>query len=66
MSKLKGSVKFYNNARGYGFITNNETGEDVFTHATGLIDQINENDQVTFEVTEGKKGLAAINVEISK
>lgn len=66
MSKKNGVVKFYNTSKGFGFITDDETGEDVFTHATGLIDQINENDQVTFEVANGKKGLNAINVEISR
>lgn len=66
MNKLKGKCKFYNVSKGFGFITNSETGEDVFAHATGLIDQIKENDQVTFEVTTGKKGLNAINVELDR
>lgn len=61
--KQNGTVKFYNFAKGFGFITD-ETGNDIFTHATGLIDEIQENDQVTYDVTEGKKGLNAINVEI--
>jgi len=64
MSKLKGCVKFYNESRGYGFITNSETGEDVFTHATGLINEIKENDQVTFDVIDGKRGKNAVNVEV--
>ena len=60
----KGTVKFFNEAKGFGFITP-ETGEkDVFVHSTGLIDQIRENDKVQFEVEEGKKGLNATNVKV--
>jgi CspA family cold shock protein len=59
-----GTVKFYNEAKGFGFITD-ETGTDVFVHATGLIDEIRENDSVSFEVTEGKKGLNAVNVSVN-
>lgn len=59
----KGTVKFYNEAKGFGFITD-ETGTDVFVHATGLNDEIRENDSVSFEVTEGKKGLNAVNVTV--
>ncbi len=62
MSK-KGICKFYNTAKGFGFITD-ETGTDIFVHATGLVDEIQENDTVSFEVTEGKKGLNATNVTI--
>jgi CspA family cold shock protein len=60
----KGTVKFYNNSKGFGFIKPDNGGEDVFVHASGLVDQIKENDMVTFEVKEGKKGLNAINVEV--
>jgi CspA family cold shock protein len=59
-----GTVKFYNEAKGFGFITD-ENGTDVFAHATGLIDEIRENDSVNFEVTEGKKGLNAVNVTVN-
>jgi len=59
-----GTVKFYNEAKGFGFITD-ENGTDVFVHATGLIDEIRENDSVNFEVTEGKKGLNAVNVTVN-
>jgi CspA family cold shock protein len=52
--KQNGTVKFYNFAKGFGFITD-EAGTDIFVHATGLVDEIRENDVVTFEVTEGKK-----------
>jgi len=59
-----GTVKFFNEAKGFGFITD-EAGTDIFVHVTGLIDEIRENDSVTFEVTEGKKGLNATNVKVS-
>jgi CspA family cold shock protein len=59
-----GTVKFYNESKGFGFIKD-ENGTDIFVHATGLIDEIRENDSVQFEVTEGKKGLNAINVSVN-
>jgi len=64
MSKMKGVVKFFNNTKGFGFIKEEETSTEYFVHVSGLIDQINENDNVSFELTEGKKGMNAINVEI--
>jgi cold shock protein len=59
-----GKVKFYNESKGFGFITD-EAGKDIFVHVTGLIDEIQENDAVTFDVTEGKKGLNAVNVKVN-
>lgn len=59
----KGKVKFYNLSKGFGFITDTETGSDIFVHATGLKDDIREGDDVQYEVQEGKKGLNAVNVE---
>lgn len=59
-----GTVKFYNEAKGFGFITD-EGGKDIFVHATGLIDEIRENDSVTYDVTEGKKGPNAVNVKVN-
>jgi CspA family cold shock protein len=64
MIKLQGVVKFYNESKGFGFIKNTDTDEEIFVHATGLIDKIYENDNVTYEVTDGKKGKNAINVEV--
>jgi len=61
----KGKVKFFNNTKGFGFINDSETGEDVFVHVTGLKDDIREGDDVTFDVTNGKKGLNAINVKLA-
>ncbi|GAB4312809.1 MAG: cold shock domain-containing protein [Bacteroidales bacterium] len=59
----EGTVKFFNNDKGYGFITSNETGEDIFVHHTGLIDEIDENDQVRYDEEMGKKGMNAVNVK---
>lgn len=60
-----GTVKFFNETKGFGFIKPDEGGEDIFVHASGLIDQIRENDKVKFNVERGKKGLNAVNVEIA-
>jgi CspA family cold shock protein len=58
----KGKVKFYNVSKGFGFICDNESGQDIFVHATGLKEEIRDGDEVVFEVAQGKKGLNAINV----
>jgi len=60
-----GTVKFYNESKGFGFIKDNESGEEYFVHSTGLIDRIRENEEVTFELREGKKGLNAVNVKLA-
>lgn len=60
----EGIVKFFNRTKGFGFITPNEGGEDVFVHQTGLVDVINEEDNVTYEEIQGKKGINATNVRI--
>ena len=59
-----GTVKFYNGAKGFGFITENESGTEYFVHVTGLIDEINEGDAVEFELKDGKKGMNAVNVKV--
>lgn len=58
-----GTVKFFNASKGYGFIKNNDNGQEVFVHVTGLIDQISQDDQVTYDVEVGKKGPSAVNVK---
>jgi len=60
----KGTVKFFNESKGFGFITEDETGKEHFVHISGLIDQVREGDTVEFELTEGKKGLNAVNVKV--
>jgi CspA family cold shock protein len=60
-----GTVKFFNESKGFGFITPTNGGKEVFVHVTGLIDQIRENDEVSYDVEEGKKGPSAVNVKIA-
>jgi CspA family cold shock protein len=60
----EGTVKFFNTEKGFGFISQSEDRSDVFVHSSGLIDEIRENDKVTFNVEEGRKGLNAVNVKV--
>ena len=59
-----GVVKFYNETKGFGFIKE-ENGQEIFVHATGLQEEIRENDEVVFDVQEGNKGLNAVNVRLA-
>jgi len=59
-----GVVKFYNEAKGFGFIKE-DNGTEIFVHATGLQEEIRENDNVVFDLQEGKKGLNAVNVKLA-
>jgi CspA family cold shock protein len=61
----KGTVKFYNETKGFGFIKDNNSSKEYFVHSTGLKDNIGENDEVTFDLEEGKKGLNAVNVKLA-
>ncbi|MDJ0645420.1 MAG: cold shock domain-containing protein [Flavobacteriaceae bacterium] len=60
----RGTVKFFNDSKGFGFITEEESGKEHFVHVSGLIDDIREGDTVEFELTEGRKGLNAVNVKV--
>jgi CspA family cold shock protein len=60
----EGTVKFFNRAKGFGFIKPTDSSEDIFVHESGLIDEIREDDKVKFDVEQGKKGLNAVNVEL--
>ena len=60
----KGTVKFFNESKGFGFIIDDESKTEYFVHVTGLIDEINEGDAVEFELQEGRKGLNAVNVKL--
>lgn len=61
-ARMEGKVKFFNEAKGLGLIKHNESGEEYFVHATGLIDEIRDGDEVTFELREGRKGMNAVDV----
>lgn len=60
----EGTVKFFNTTKGFGFIKPSDSTEDIFVHESGLIDEIQENDKVKFDVERGKKGLNAVRVEL--
>jgi CspA family cold shock protein len=59
-----GTVKFFNNSKGFGFIKDNESEKEYFVHVSGLNDEVRENDEVSFDLQEGKKGLNAVNVKL--
>lgn len=61
----KGTVKFFNETKGFGFIKEDNTQKEFFVHSSGLKERINENDVVTFDLEHGKKGLHAVNVKIA-
>ena len=60
----KGTVKFCNDAKGFGFISEEGSSKEHFVHVSGLIDEIREGDSVEFDLQEGKKGLNAVNVKV--
>ena len=60
----KGTVKFFNESKGFGFVIDDESKQEYFVHVTGVIDEIREGDAVEFELAEGKKGLNAVNVKV--
>lgn len=62
----KGTVKFYNESKGFGFIKDAESGKEYFVHSSGLKDSVRENDEVTFDLEQGKKDLNAVNVKLAK
>ena len=59
----KGKVKFFNETRGFGFIQETDSKKEYFVHSSGLNDSIRENDDVTFDLKEGRRGLNAVNVK---
>lgn len=61
----KGRVKFFNETKGFGFISPEDGGDDIFVHTSGLKDNVRENDIVTYEVENGRKGLNAVNVTLA-
>ncbi|MCU0417315.1 MAG: cold shock domain-containing protein [Cytophagaceae bacterium] len=61
---MQGTVKFFNTTKGFGFISMENSSEDIFVHTSGLIDRIKENDKVSFELERGKKGMNAVKVTV--
>ncbi|MFZ9848186.1 MAG: cold-shock protein [Flavobacteriales bacterium] len=60
-----GSVKFFNDTKGFGFIKDAASNKEYFVHVSGLVDKIKENDEVTFDLQDGKKGVNAVNVRLA-
>jgi CspA family cold shock protein len=60
----EGTVKFFNETKGFGFITPSDNGKDIFVHVSGLKSEIRENDKVTYETQSGPRGMNAINVNV--
>lgn len=61
---MEGTVKFFNNTKGFGFIKPDDSDQDVFVHSSGLIDEIKEDDKVSFDTETGPKGINAVNVRL--
>lgn len=64
--KLTGTVKFFNEGKGFGFIKHDDSSQETFVHVSGLRDQVKENDRVEFELQQGRKGMNAVNVRVIK
>lgn len=61
---MQGTVKFFNETKGFGFITPSDSKEDIFVHSSGLVDEIRENDVVEYDEERGRKGMNAVNVTL--
>ena len=61
----KGTVKFYNDSKGFGFIKDTDSSKEYFVHSSGLKESISENDEVLFDLEQGRKGLNAVNVKLA-
>lgn len=60
----EGTIKFFNATKGFGFIIPSDGGKEIFVHVSGLKQEVRENDRVSYEIQEGKKGLNAVNVKV--
>ncbi|MCK5825327.1 MAG: cold shock domain-containing protein [Ichthyobacteriaceae bacterium] len=60
-----GKIKFFNESKGFGFVIDNESGKDYFLHVSGLVDEVREGDDVTFDLKEGRKGMNAVEVKLA-
>lgn len=63
-NKQHGTVKFFNQEKGFGFIKHDDSGQETFVHSSGLINPIKEGDKVEFSLKEGKKGMNAVDVKV--
>ncbi len=61
---MTGTVKFFNDAKGFGFIKEDDSNSEHFVHISGLIDEIKEGDHVEFELKQGNKGMNAVDVTV--
>ncbi|MFY0653392.1 MAG: cold shock domain-containing protein [Cyclobacteriaceae bacterium] len=61
----QGKVKFFIESKGYGFVIDNESGKEYFVHVSGLVDKVKQDDDVTFDLAEGKKGMNAVDVRLA-
>ncbi|MEQ9290000.1 MAG: cold-shock protein [Cyclobacteriaceae bacterium] len=61
---MQGTVKFFNESKGFGFIKPDDSSEDIFVHSSGLVDDIRENDRVEYDTERGRKGMNAVNVKV--
>lgn len=59
-----GKIKFFNATKGFGFIIKDDTNEEIFVHQSGLIDRVKQNDRVSFDIVDGRKGKNAVNVKL--
>ena len=64
MSELKGYCKFFSTEKGYGFVKEEQSGTEYFVHVSNCIDKIYENDEVSFNLADGKKGQQAVDVKV--
>jgi CspA family cold shock protein len=60
-----GTIKFFNETKGFGFVVDSNSGEEIFVHVSGLVDKVREGDMVSFDTQQGKKGLNAVNVQLA-
>ena len=63
-TKTTGTVKFFNQDKGFGFIKHDDSNKETFVHSSALVDQIKEGDHVEFDLEDGKKGPMAVNVKL--